>query len=75
MPLNPIVVPGGYHHFKGNYIHIVDCQRLEGTRVWFVIYFPLVPGGEKKWYYREAKEFTEIVNVDGEVKPRFQRIS
>jgi hypothetical protein len=68
------VSPGNYLHYKGNYYHVVDCLKLQGTDRYYVIYFPQKPGESIKWFYREANEFTELVKVGRAKKPRFRRI-
>lgn len=68
------VKPGNYQHFDGEFYHVVDCLKLQGTEAYYVIFFPQKPGESVKWYYQEANEFTELVRVGRVKKPRFRQI-
>lgn len=64
--------PGKYRHYKGNYYEVIGIARHSETLEELVVYRALY--GDGGLWIRPAKMFTENVNVDGQVLPRFEFI-
>ena len=64
---------GIYQHFKGAHYEVLELARHSETEEWLVIYRPLY--GERGIWARPLSMFTESVERDGEVKPRFRYVA
>ncbi|MGM0450158.1 MAG: DUF1653 domain-containing protein [Pseudomonadota bacterium] len=63
--------PGIYRHFKGNRYEVIGVARHSETEEDLVVYRPLY--GEGGLWVRPLGMFTETVERNGEVLPRFAR--
>lgn len=70
MSANITLQPGRYRHYKGNDYQVIDVARHSETEELLVIYRPLY--GEQKLWVRPLAMFTETVERDGELIPRFE---
>lgn len=62
--------PGIYKHYKGNEYQVIDTATHSEDETMYVVYRPLY--GDRKLWIRPLKMFTEMVNVDNTIKPRFE---
>lgn len=60
---------GNYLHYKGNTYRVMQVALDHETLEELVVYKAL--SGENNWFVRPLKMFTETVEIDGVVKPRF----
>ena len=65
------VEPGRYRHYKGNFYQVIGTARHSETDEMLVVYRPLY--GEGGLWVRPEAMFAELVEVDGELVPRFRR--
>jgi hypothetical protein len=65
--------PGLYRHYKGRDYTVIGVARHSETEEELVVYRPEY--GERGLWVRPLAMFTEMVEVDGKVVPRFERIS
>lgn len=68
----PALVPGTYRHFKGGEYEVFSVARHSETEETVVVYRPLY--GDSGWWVRPLDMFTETVEKDGKIVPRFQRL-
>ena len=61
---------GKYRHYKGKDYEVVGIAILESTLEEMVVYRPLYKSEHSLWV-RPLKVFTENVEVDGKMVPRF----
>lgn len=61
---------GRYRHYKGADYEVIDVARHSETLEEFVVYRPLY--GERGLWIRPLAMFTETVEVEGELLPRFR---
>ena len=64
--------PGRYRHFKGNEYQVLGIARHSETLEELVVYRALY--GDGGLWVRPASMWTETVERDGKVQPRFVRI-
>ncbi len=64
-----MIKAGRYRHYKGNYYDVIGVARHSETEQALVVYRPQY--GDKGLWVRPLEMFTETVEVDGSVKPRF----
>ncbi|MCG8394630.1 MAG: DUF1653 domain-containing protein [Pseudomonadales bacterium] len=64
--------PGRYRHFKGNEYQVIGVATHSETEESLVVYRPLYGDGDL--WVRPLTMFTETVERDGKVQPRFTRI-
>ena len=64
--------PGRYRHFKGNEYQVIGTATHSETGDTLVVYRPLY--GDQALWVRPLAMFTETVERDGKVQPRFARI-
>jgi len=64
--------PGRYRHFKGNEYQVIGTATHSETGDILVVYRPLY--GDQALWVRPLAMFTETVERDGKVQPRFARI-
>lgn len=60
---------GRYRHYKGGEYEVISVARHSETEEPFVVYQCLADG--RSWWIRPLAMFTEMVNVCGEIVPRF----
>ncbi len=63
---------GRYRHFKGNEYEVIGVAKHSETLEEYVVYRALY--GEGGLWVRPRSMFEELVEVDGELKPRFTYI-
>jgi hypothetical protein len=64
--------PGLYRHYKGRDYTVIGVARHSETEEELVVYRPEY--GERGLWVRPLAMFTEMVEVDGKMVPRFERI-
>lgn len=64
--------PGRYRHYKGNDYEVIDTARHSETEEVMVVYRTLY--GNYDLWVRPLQMFTEAVNVDGKMVPRFHYV-
>jgi hypothetical protein len=60
---------GRYRHYKGNYYEVIDVVTHSETEEKLVLYRALY--GEQELWVRPLSMFTESVDIDGRIVPRF----
>jgi hypothetical protein len=65
--------PGLYRHYKGGLYEVIDTARHSETLESMTVYRALY--GEHGLWVRPAAMFAETVEIDGVVRPRFEKIS
>ena len=66
-----MITPGTYRHYKGNLYEVLDVATHSETEERLVVYRALY--GEHGLWVRPLAMFTEMVEVDGVVVPRFAK--
>lgn len=66
------IAPGIYKHFKGEHYQVIGIAKHSETLEDYVVYKQLY--GDHATWIRPASMFLEMVNRDGKLKPRFQKI-
>lgn len=69
--MNPLLQPGRYRHYKGEFYEVIDVARHSETEELLVVYRCLY--GEFSLWVRPLEMFLEVVVVDGITMPRFAR--
>ena len=72
LPPLPAVTPGRYRHYKGGEYELLGVVRHSETQEPLVLYRPLY--NESGLWVRPHAMLFETVNIDGQVKPRFERL-
>jgi hypothetical protein len=70
MTMKNLPSKGLYQHFKGNYYKVLDVARHSETQEYMVVYKALY--GPKEMWVRPLSMFTESVQRDGKMMPRFR---
>jgi len=65
-----MITPGRYRHFKGGLYTVHAIATHSETNEQLVVY----SNTDGKHFVRPVSMFEETVNVDGEEKPRFERL-
>jgi hypothetical protein len=65
-------IPGRYRHYKGNEYEVLGIAHHSETEEELVVYRALY--GEFGLWVRPRAMFLETVEVEGVVKPRFERV-
>jgi hypothetical protein len=63
---------GLYRHYKGGEYRVMGVARHSETEELLVVYQPQY--GERDWWVRPLSMFTEQVEIEGRLIPRFQHI-
>jgi len=63
---------GLYRHYKGGEYRVTGVARHSETEELLVVYQPQY--GERDWWVRPLSMFTEQVEIEGRLIPRFQHI-
>ena len=67
-------VPAGlYRHYKGGMYEVIDLARHSESLEVMVVYRALY--GSRGLWVRPAQMFNEHITIEGEVRPRFERLS
>lgn len=72
LPPLPPFAPGRFRHYKGGEYEAVGVARHSETLEPVVVYRPLY--NDSGWWVRPFEMFTGTLEVDGVVRPRFERI-
>lgn len=72
LPALPALAPGRYRHYKGGEYEVLAVARHSETLEALVVYRPLY--NDSGWWVRPFEMFTGTLDVDGVVRPRFERI-
>jgi hypothetical protein len=67
------LTPGPYRHYKGRLYDVIGVATHSETGERLVVYRPQY--GERALWVRPLAMFTQIVEVDGVGRPRFERLS
>jgi hypothetical protein len=67
------IEPGIYEHYKGPKYRVFGTAQHSETEEWLVVYQALY--GEHGFWVRPLTMFTETVNHNDQVCPRFRKIS
>jgi hypothetical protein len=63
---------GKYRHYKGNYYEVIGVVKHSETLEELVLYKQLY--GEAALWVRPISMFLETITIDGQIKPRFERV-
>ena len=66
------LAPGRYRHYKGRDYEVLHVAHHSETEELLVIYRPLY--GESKIWARPLNMFTEQVEIEGKLTPRFRSL-
>ncbi|KIQ24009.1 DUF1653 domain-containing protein [Xanthomonas campestris] len=72
LPPLPSIEPGRYRHFKGGYYEVLGVVRHSETLAPLVLYRPLET--DVGMWVRPFEMFVAQVEVEGMMRPRFERI-
>lgn len=64
-----LITPGRYQHYKGNFYDVYEVATHSEDESKLVVYRPCY--GERALWVRPLDMFTESVEKDGKVLPRF----
>ncbi len=64
-----LITPGRYQHYKGNFYDVYEIATHSEDESKLVVYRPCY--GERALWVRPLDMFTESVEKDGKVLPRF----
>ena len=67
-----MIQPGRYRHFKGREYIVLGVARHSETDEQLVVYRP--DYGQRELWVRPLSMFTQLVEFQGELQPRFKRI-
>jgi hypothetical protein len=72
LPPLPTLAPGRFRHYKGGEYEVIGVARHSETLEPVVVYRPLY--NDSGWWVRPFGMFTGTLEVDGVVRPRFERV-
>ncbi|MFS8379360.1 DUF1653 domain-containing protein [Xanthomonas campestris pv. raphani] len=72
LPPLPSIEPGRYRHFKGGHYEVLGVVRHSETLAPLVLYRPLET--DVGMWVRPFEMFVAQVEVEGMMRPRFERI-
>ncbi|MEA9609052.1 DUF1653 domain-containing protein [Xanthomonas campestris pv. plantaginis] len=72
LPPLPSIEPGRYRHFKGGHYEVLGVVRHSETLAALVLYRPLET--DVGMWVRPFEMFVAQVEVEGMIRPRFERI-
>lgn len=72
LPALPHLAPGRFRHYKGGEYEVLGVARHSETLEPVVVYRPLY--NDSGWWVRPFAMFTGTLEVDGVVRPRFERM-
>lgn len=73
LPPLPETPLGLYRHYKGGEYEVIGVARHTETLEPLVVYRPLY--NQSGWWTRPHAMFFEAIDLDGTVRPRFERIT
>jgi len=68
-----MIKPGKYQHFKGSFYQVLHLARHSEIEEYLVVYHPF--DNKDDIWVRPLAMFTEAVNRDGKIQPRFALVS
>lgn len=70
------ITPGYYRHYKGNMYEVIGVAKHSETLEDMVVYCALYEGDfpEGQIWTRPLSMFKETIEVDGQPRPRFERV-
>lgn len=68
-----MIEPGRYRHYKGKEYEVIGVATHSETEERFVVYRALY--GERGLWVRPVAMFLGTVEVNGQARPRFQRLA
>ena len=72
----PTIELGEYEHYKGKRYKVLGVGRHTEADEYFVVYMPLYEhDGQPDIWLRPHAMFTETVELNGEIIPRFKKIN
>ncbi|KQU80408.1 MULTISPECIES: DUF1653 domain-containing protein [unclassified Rhizobacter] len=72
LPPLPTVPTGLYRHYKGGEYEVIGVARHSESLAPVVVYRPLY--NDTGWWVRPFEMFVGTVEIDGIVRPRFERL-
>jgi hypothetical protein len=63
---------GKYRHYKGNFYEVIGTVKHSETLEELVLYKQLY--GEGALWVRPISMFLETITIDGQIKPRFEKV-
>lgn len=72
LPPLPTLAPGRFRHYKGGEYEVIGVARHSETLEPVVVYRPLY--NDSGWWVRPFGMFTGTLEVDGVLRPRFERV-
>ncbi|MBZ8139509.1 hypothetical protein CLD22_06280 [Rubrivivax gelatinosus] len=72
LPPLPTIATGRYRHYKGGEYEVLGVVRHSETLEPLVLYRPLYASADT--WVRPFAMFGEAVEVDGRLRPRFERV-
>lgn len=73
LPPLPETALGLYRHYKGGEYEVIGVARHSETLEPLVVYRPLY--NQTGWWVRPHAMFFEAINIDGTMRPRFERVA
>jgi hypothetical protein len=74
LPELPTITLGKYRHYKDKLYEVIGVAMHSETLEALVVYRPLYKKKVQLWV-RPYAMFTETVEVDGKMKPRFEKVN
>ena len=65
---------GLYQHYKGKNYRVIQLVRHSESLEWMVMYECLYDNPEGSYWVRPLSMFSETVEIDGQLVPRFRYI-
>lgn len=72
--MNDLKIGGLYQHYKGKNYRVLQLAKHSETLDWMVVYECLYDNPEASLWVRPLSMFSETVEVDGKIIPRFKYI-
>lgn len=69
----PKIVPGLYKHYKGKIYKVINIATHTETEEKFVVYHDYL--NKNSLWIRPLKMFNETITMEGNIKPRFEKIT
>lgn len=73
LPTLPETPLGRYRHYKGADYEVIGVARHSETHEPLVVYRPLY--NDTGWWVRPHAMFFENIEIDGALRPRFQKVT
>lgn len=72
--MSDLVIGGLYQHYKGKNYRLINVAKHSETLEWMVVYECLYDNPEANIWVRPLEMFSETVEVEGRIVPRFKYI-